>query len=247
MRTGPGNGARFAPRPGPGESSKRVTPYGGVPPTISTWLCGHEFLCFPGRSDEHRHRKRARGGVPGRTGSRRTVRPQQRSATKGADLPRLPRAWDDRGSRQVLSKRPEHPPRLGDVRCSGRGGDGRAHVPREVSAERDVPHFRRVPGSGRPAAAAGADRTDPPDPDRPGVVERADTVADPGLQHLQLHARLARGLGHRKADRGPRVGAHREPQRAVRHCRTRGLGGLRCGQPRARRSHPETRPRPQLR
>ena len=47
-RAGPGNGARFFVAAMRCESSERVTPPGGVAPTISTWLCGHEFTCSSG-------------------------------------------------------------------------------------------------------------------------------------------------------------------------------------------------------
>ena len=68
-------------------------------------------------------------------------------------------------------------------------------VPRPHAAEPVVPHVHRLPDPGRAAAAAGARRADRRRPARPGVAQGPVRLVHPELQHLQLHARDAGGVG----------------------------------------------------
>ena len=213
---------------------------------MEAWLCGQQSLCARRRCDERSSRDHAgRDGPRGAAGARGLGRPERAPAGR-ADLSGVPRSRHRRSRRQVLPRRAERAPRLGDVRRARRRSDDRAHVPGQVAAEPDVPHLGRLPRRSGAAASARADRADPARASGSGVAEGALPVADPVLQHLELHAERSRGVGSGRPRQQSRGRRDRGSEHALRRRRARRLRRLRHAEPRHLRGDPQARARPQL-
>ena len=233
------------------ECSERGMPPLVPIPTLSPWRCGHESPLPRGRHcvsarggrDERDPREPAARGRPGGAVAD-SAAAARRPPSLGVHLPRRARRRNGRSGRRLLPEGAADPPRLGHAHHPRRSRDGRAHVPGQVTAELDVSHLDRLHHRGGAALAARAARPDPARADDPGVAEGTLPVAARGLQHLELHAGRARGVGDSARDRGARHRRDREQRCTLCGRRARRLCRLGHRQPHLPQHRPQARAQP---